>query len=62
MRRGVKIYILCISFRMCLNLNDYQFKTSRDSYKSTYMNTMVTTNQKSTIHTQTRQKGMQAHC
>ena len=31
---------------MCLNLNDYPFKTSRYSYRSTYMNPMVTTNQK----------------
>ena len=35
---------------MCLNLNDYQFKTSR--YRSTYMNPMVNTNQKPTIDTQ----------
>ena len=34
---------------MCLNLNDYQFKASRYSYRSTYMNIMVTTNQKSKI-------------
>ena len=26
------------SFRMCLKLNDNQFKTSRYSYRSTYMN------------------------
>ena len=32
---------------MCLNLNDYQFKTNR--YRSTYMNPIVTTNQKFTI-------------
>lgn len=31
-------------------LNDYQFKTS--TYRSTYMNPMVTTNQKPTIYTQ----------
>ena len=37
----------CRSFRMCLNLNDYQFKTNR--YRSTYMNPIVTTNQKFTI-------------
>ena len=36
---------------MCLNLNNYQFKTGRDSYRSTYMNPMVTTNQKPTIAT-----------
>ena len=37
---------------MCLNLNDYQFKTSRYNYESTYMDPMVTTNQKPTIDTQ----------
>ena len=36
---------------MCLNLNDYQFKT-RHNYRLTYMNPMVTTNQKRTIDTQ----------
>ena len=36
----------CRSFRICLNLNDYQFKTSRCSYRSVYMNPMLTTNQK----------------
>ena len=35
---------------MCLNLNDYQFKVSRYSYGSTYMNSMAITNQKCTIH------------
>ena len=34
---------------MCLNLNDHQFKTSRYSYRSTYKNPMVNTNQKPTI-------------
>ena len=34
---------------MCLNLNDYQFKTSRYSYGSAYLNSMVTTNQKNTV-------------
>ena len=42
----------CRSFRMCLILSDYQFKTSRYNYRSTYMNPMVTTNQKHTIDTQ----------
>ena len=37
---------------MCLNLNDYYFKTSRYNYRSAYMNLMVTTNQKPTINTQ----------
>ena len=36
----------------CLNLNDSQFKTSRYSYRSSYMNPMITTNQKPTIDTQ----------
>ena len=31
---------------MCLNLNDYQFKASRYSYRSTNMKPVVTTNQK----------------
>ena len=35
----------CRSFRMCLNLNDYQFKTSRCNI---ILNPMVTTNQKPT--------------
>ena len=48
----------CSSLRMCLNLNDYQFKTSRYSYKSTYINSMITTNQKLKIDTQTKQKGI----
>ena len=34
---------------MCLKLNDYQFKTSR--YRLTYMNSMVTTNQKCSVGT-----------
>ena len=37
---------------MCLNLNDYQFKTSRYSYRSTYMNPMVTIIQKPTTDTE----------
>ena len=37
---------------MCMNLNDYQFKTSRHNYGSTYINPMITTNQKPTIDTQ----------
>ena len=35
-----------------MNLNDYQFKTSESSYRSTYMNSVVTTSQKSTTHPQ----------
>ena len=37
---------------MSLNLNDYQFKASRYSYGSTYLNSMITTNQKYTIDSQ----------
>lgn len=37
------------SSTICLNLNDYQLKTSRHSYTSTYMNSMVATNQKPII-------------
>ena len=40
------------SFRMCLNLNDYQFKSSRYNYGSSYMNPMATTNKKPMIDTQ----------
>ena len=39
---------------MCLNLKDYLFKTNR--YGSTYMNSMVTTNQKTTIDTQKQER------
>ena len=41
-----------IFFRMWLNLNNYQFKASRYSYGSTYLNSMVTTSQKYTIDSQ----------
>ena len=41
---------------MCLNLNDYQFKSSRFNYRSTYVNQMVTTNQKPTIGTERKEK------
>ena len=37
---------------MCLNLNDYQFKSNRYSYGSTAMNSMATTNQKYIIDSQ----------
>ena len=46
---------------MCLNLNDYQFKTSRHNYRSTYMNTMVTTNQKPTTDTLILERKEQKH-
>ena len=41
---------------MYMNLNDYQFKTSRYNCRSTYMNPMVTTNQKPTLDTQKLKK------
>jgi len=37
---------------MCLDLCDYQFKESRYSYESTYLNSRVTTNQKHSIDSQ----------
>ena len=40
------------SFIMCLNLNDYKFKTSRYSYRSTYMNFMVATSKNPTMDAQ----------
>ena len=40
------------SFKMYLNLNDYQFKASRYSHGSTYMNSIITTNQKHIIDSQ----------
>ena len=36
----------CRCFRMCLNLNDYQLKSHRYNYESTYLNPTLTTNQK----------------
>lgn len=45
-----------IFFRLCLNLNDNQFEISRYSQRSTYMNSMVTTNRKSTIDTDLNQR------
>ena len=39
-------------FRMCLNLNEYQFKSSRYTYRSTYKNSMVTINKKTSVDTQ----------
>ena len=44
----------CRSFKMHLNLNDYQFKTCRYSYRATYMSSMVIVNQKLTIKKQTK--------
>ena len=38
--------------RMCLNLNDYKFKTGRYVYRSTYMNSMGSTNQNPQLYTQ----------
>ena len=40
------------SFRMCLYLSDNHLNTRRYSYQSTYMNPMVTTNQKPPVDTQ----------
>ena len=42
------------SFRMCLNLNDYQFKGNRYNYVSIYMNPMVTVSQKYITDTHTK--------
>ena len=39
-------------FRMCLSLNDYQFKSSKYNYRSTYVNPTVITNQKYTTDIQ----------
>lgn len=39
-----------MSFRICLNLNDYHLKMHRYSYRSTYVNLTVTTNQEPIIY------------
>ena len=49
----------CRSSQMCLNVNDYHFKTSR--YRSTYLKLMVTTYQKPIRDKKTREKGTQAY-
>ena len=43
---------------MCLNLNDYKFKTSTCNYDSTYFDHMVTINPKlmTDIYTHTKKK------
>ena len=46
---------------MCLNLSDYQFKTSKYNYRSTYMNSTVRANQKPTIGTQKLQRKKHKH-
>ena len=46
-------------FRIFWNLNEYQFKSSR--YRPTYMNPMVTTNQKSTIDMQKLKRKKHKH-
>ena len=51
----------CRSFRICLNLNDYQYKTSRYSCKSRCMGAMVTATQKSTIDTQNLKRKEHKH-
>ena len=53
MRKGNKS---CRYFRMSLDLNDYQFKTSRYSNRPTYMNPMVTTNQRPIMDAQKLKK------
>ena len=49
-----------LSFRMCLNLNDYQFKMNRYNYRSTYMNPMVTVIKNKTS-TKTKKIGTQEY-
>ena len=49
------------SFRMCLNLNDNKLKTIRYSYKSTYMNQTIITNQKPIEAENFFKKGTQAY-
>lgn len=44
----------CRCFAMCLNLSNFISKTSRFSYESTYMNPMITTNQKPAIVTKNK--------
>ena len=52
----------CRSFTTCLNMNDYQFKASRYSYGSTYLKSMVNTNEKHTIDSQKpKKKGTQVY-
>ena len=53
----------CRHFTMNLNINNYQFKTSRYNYRATYMNSMETTSQKPTKDTQKawEEKGTQAY-
>lgn len=51
----------CRFFRMCLNLNNFLFKTSRRSYISTYMNPMVTTNRTPIIDTQKLKRKKHKH-
>ena len=42
---------------LCLNLSDFQFKARRYSYGSTFLNSMVITNQKQNRVTQIKSKG-----
>ena len=58
MEEGNKI---CTSFRIYLNLNNHQFKISIYSYISTFINHMVTTNQKTTIDTQNLERNEHKH-
>ena len=48
--RGIK---KCRSYRLCLNLYDYQFKASRYCYGLTCLKTRVTKHQKHKIDSQT---------
>ena len=47
-------------FQMCFNSEDYQF-TSRYSYRSVYMNPIVSTNQKPTIDIQSLERKEHKH-
>ena len=44
------------AFRICLTLNYYQFKIHRYNYRSTYLNSMVTTNKKPTTGAQKQER------
>ena len=54
-----KMYIyvhLCIYFRMCLSLHDYQSEGSRCNNGLTYLKNRITTDQKHTTHSQKRKR------
>ena len=50
-----------LCWKLCLNLNDYQVKTSIHIYRSTHMNFMIITNQKVTIDTQKLERKEHKH-